>query len=300
MKVKLLGKDKYAFAIAAPAKPDGTLYNPETAPKLHSTGKLYKSLYVRHWDAYVTPNRNAIWYGTLSVSSSNLAKGSQYRLSSLVNALKGTGLESPIPPFGGGDHYDISPSGLIFVAKDPDLNPATNTKCNVYLLLSDFTESTASKPQRIAAEGFDGAKSSPVFSSDGKKAAFLSMRQNGYEADKNQIVVVTDLRKLDQVTHLLPSPDGHGKWDRSPSSVAWSCSDQVLYLLAEDVGHGCLWSLPSDTTKATDLPEKVLDKGTITGMSLRESRPNRMQCDWGAFRVPSAVIAYLGRSADDS
>jgi len=129
LKLKPIGKGSYVVAVTAQAKADGSFYNPEKEPKKHTTGKLYNSLFVRHWDSMVTSDKSAIWYGTLDASSSNeTISGGKYKLSALENALKRTGLESPIPPFGGGEHFDISSHGLVFVAKDPDLNPATHTK----------------------------------------------------------------------------------------------------------------------------------------------------------------------------
>lgn len=101
LKLLRLSEDEYALVLAAQASPDGSLYNPETAPKTHSTGKLYKSLFVRHWDDYVTAQRNALWYGGIK------KENGKYKMSNLSNALKDTGLESPISPFGGTDSFDV-------------------------------------------------------------------------------------------------------------------------------------------------------------------------------------------------
>lgn len=98
-----LSDDTYAIVLAAQAYPDGSLFNPETAQKAQSTGKLYKTLFVRHWDDYIYPEKNALFYGVLKKGASG-----KYELSNLVNALKGTGLESPIAPFGGVDSFDVS------------------------------------------------------------------------------------------------------------------------------------------------------------------------------------------------
>ena len=98
--------------MVAKAKPDGTLYNPETAPKTLTTGRVYTSLFVRHWDVYESSNKNALWYGGLHSDSDG-----KFKLSPLVNALSGTGLESPISPEGGKEHFDIGAHGIIFVAK---------------------------------------------------------------------------------------------------------------------------------------------------------------------------------------
>ena len=130
------------------------------------------------WDHYVTENRNAIWLGKLT------KKDGKFGLSKLRNALKGSKLESPIDPFGGKDHFDISKNGLVFTAKDPDLNPALHTKTRIYVSAGpDFWSSDKSDIQAVdlgkAHRGFEGACTSPVFSNSGKMIAFLGMRTDG-------------------------------------------------------------------------------------------------------------------------
>lgn len=48
LKTYRLGEDEIVFAVSGKAKPDGSLYNPEKAEKPHTSGKLYKSMFVRH------------------------------------------------------------------------------------------------------------------------------------------------------------------------------------------------------------------------------------------------------------
>jgi len=217
LKIAQLSDSTYAVVLAAQSSPDGSLYNAETAPKTHSTGKLYKSLFVRHWDDYVTPQKNALWYATLTK-----AKDGKFELSKWTNALKGTGLESPVPPFGGTDSFDVSKSGIIFVSKDPEANPALNTKCNVYYVeLDSFTEKSAPKPFEYTIPGFKGASTSPVFSPDSKKAVFLSLSTAGYESDKSQIFLIENLKK-DSVKRVFDQKK-EGSLDKSP---------QVCYLIS--------------------------------------------------------------------
>jgi len=52
LKLKRLDKKTTAIVVYGLAKPDGTLYNPKKAPKEHSSGRVYTSLFVRHWDEY--------------------------------------------------------------------------------------------------------------------------------------------------------------------------------------------------------------------------------------------------------
>ncbi|ORY09450.1 dipeptidyl-peptidase-like protein V precursor [Clohesyomyces aquaticus] len=242
VKVVALEDGEFAIALTGKATPSGDFFNPEKARKPHTTGKLYKSMFVRHWDHYVTEERNAIWLGKLQMNDG------KFELTGLKNALKGTSLESPIEPFGGTDHFDIASTGLIFTAKDPTLNPALHTKTNIYLIThGSFWSSIFSNEipslTKVEIYGMEGASTSPVFSPDGKKAAFLSMKTDGYESDKNQIFIIPDISRPSWVIHALASEDGKGAWDRSPSTIIWSSDgESPLYLLAEDHGRGCLFS----------------------------------------------------------
>jgi len=104
------------------------------------------------------------------------------------------------------------------VSKDPDLNPAIHTNCNVYYMpLKTFVEPFPPKPIAFALPSeFQGASSSPVFSPDGKSAAFLSMLTDGYESDKNQIFLVPDVGGGQGAVRLLAGESLQGKWHRSP------------------------------------------------------------------------------------
>lgn len=268
VKLKVLDKGKVAVIFSAKATPEGTLYNPENEPKKLSSGLVYDSLMVRHWDEYVTPNRNALWYGLFQRSKPHITESEgRWSLSPLINALKGTQLESPISPFPGTGHYDISSTGLAFVAKDPGLDPAFNTKCDFYFLsISSFTAASSSEPQKVTVEGLEGAASSPVFSPDGRSAAFLKMKKNGYESDKNRVIMIPDINTLSAATEVLKSNDGAGLWDRSPSSFIWSNDGKSLYLAAEEKGKELLFKVevlatPLDMNK---LPQKVTSTGSVS------------------------------------
>ena len=113
VKLTVMGTVQIEVAITAKSLPNGTLYNAELEPKKRSTARLYDSTMVRHWDKYVTPQKSTIWYGKLEKTNG------RWMLGHLIIALKNTRLESPIPPFGGEDDYDICSTGFLFVAKDP-------------------------------------------------------------------------------------------------------------------------------------------------------------------------------------
>lgn len=256
-KIKSNGKDKLWIALAAATGPDGRLYNAEQASKSPSTGRLYSSTMVRHWDTWTTPIKNSIWISHLSGLFNDL------KLGELINALKGTKLECPIPPFGSSGDFDISEKHFAFVTKDPAVPKGFNTKQNLYIAeLSDPTKNV----KQIEVKGLDGAISTPSFSPNGKFVAFLSMRLNGYESDKNQIVIQS-LQKGGKQSILYATDDHVGAWDRSPSSMTWSQECTELYVLASDDARVKVFKILLDMEKleAKDFPEVIHSSGSVSG-----------------------------------
>lgn len=277
LKLVVLEKGKVAVVGTGKASSNGSLYNSKLEIPPKYTGLIYDKPMVRHWDEYNRAETNALFYGLLELTESHStdSKG-KYSLSSLQNALKGTELESPIAPFPATNHYDISKSGLIFVAKDPELNPALHTKCNAYLVpILDFKSPSSAEPQKIQINAFEGAAISPAFCPEGRSAVFFQMKEDGYESDKNRLIYIPDITKTDDAGEVLATQDGKGLWDRSPSSVTWSNDGKTLYLTADDEGRGLLWSLsveklPSDFRK---LPKQLSDTGSISSVSQLGSSP---------------------------
>lgn len=257
VKLKTLDAETVAITVSGKARPDGSLYNSNDEPKKYSTGMLYESLMVRQWDKYVTRYRNSLWHGILLKKKPHITESEgRYSLGRLTNVLKGSNLESPIPPFGGQDNFDVGTKGLVFVAKDPHLNPSTNTKCNFYFIAINVSSqgTTYSKPAKVEVEGLEGASTSPMLSPDGNAAVFLQMKENGYDADKNRIVLVLSLMETSSSLELLKSNDEHGLWDISPSSIGWSNDGTILFLLAEDKGTSRLFKLNVPREPVVDLP----------------------------------------------
>jgi dipeptidyl aminopeptidase/acylaminoacyl peptidase len=260
LKIIPLADREYGFAVSGIATPDGKLYNPKTAPKRASTGKVYSSLFVRHWDEYITENRSTIFYGTLK---KNL--GGRYTLTSpgLTNA--SGSLESPVPPFGGAGDFDISRAGLAFVAKDPKINPATHTKSDLYYVPLDWSDERKTKiPQEVPTGNLQGYSASPVFSPDGKSVAFTRMKNIAYESDKPRLLLLPDIKDLANVQEFFQTNDGEGGWDLRPDAIIWSQDGKSLYVTAEDQGREKLFSLPASPRIAISLPSAITHGGAIS------------------------------------
>ncbi|KAL5379797.1 hypothetical protein DPSP01_008267 [Paraphaeosphaeria sporulosa] len=265
VKLVLLRDGAYGIAVTGKATPSGDLYNEADEKKSQSSGRLYTSLFVRHWDHWITENRNAIWLGMLKKD------GDKYKLSELKNALKGSKLESPIDPFGGTNNFDISKHGLVFTAKDPELNPATHTKTNIYTVTGkDFWDDLSKglpEPFKVPIHGFEGASTNPTWDNEGKAIGFLSMRTDGYESDKNQVFIIPDWTNPGWVQHLWATEDGKGSWDRSPQSISWGANEEI-YFTAEEAGRISLFATSSDFNKSTRAPKLIVKGGAISSAIL--------------------------------
>lgn len=268
LKLTVVEPGKIGFAVSGKANPDGSLFNPHDSKKPHTTGRLYTSLFVRHWDSYVEPQKNAIWYGLLEQAPLSPARrqAGKFTVSGLTNLISVSGLagvESPIPPFGGTGDFDISPSAIVFIAKDPKLNPATHTSCSCYYApMFSWTSMSVSDVTLCKVAGLQGAMSSPVLSSDGGSIALLTMQKDGYESDKNRILYVPNPWNGEMI-EVFESSDGKGLWDLSPSVVSFAQDDNSLLLHVEEIGRGVLYQLPLDNIR--DAKPDALHRLTHSG-----------------------------------
>jgi len=90
------------------------------------------------------------------------------------------------------------------------------------------------------------------------------MREDGYESDKNQLLVIPDIKRPGWINHFFNSADGKGTWDLSPGSISWSKDAKTLYLVAETQGRTAIFSTPSNVMQANKgLPAQLLSSGTI-------------------------------------
>lgn len=160
----------------------------------------------------------------------------------------------------------------MFVSKDPDLNPATHTKQNLYISLWKGTPGAdVLPPEKVTIPGgYEGATSAPTLSPDGKAVAFLTMRKDGYESDKNHLLLIPDVRRSQWIEFYFSTPDGKGSWDRSPSNIAWSLDGERLFLLAENHGSVVIYTTASTVTDAKSTPQLLWNGGStsVSGTSL--------------------------------
>ncbi|EXJ88470.1 dipeptidyl aminopeptidase [Capronia coronata CBS 617.96] len=247
------------FLLNSLAWPNGTAYNEAVVEEPLSTARIYDSIYVRHWDTWLTERKYAVFAGTLT-------GGYQYSFSgNLTNLVSGisnvTRAESPVQPFGDSGDYDISPDGstVAFLTKNVDLPLANFTSSQIYLVPHNGSSGA------IPINGFSGASTppnargasaQPHFSPDGSKIAYFQMDGISYESDKNKIYVADVDYENFNITVLAED------WDSTPDQMAWSGDASSLFVAAPDLGNERIFEIPL-SAPADFEPTNITDAGVV-------------------------------------
>lgn len=184
---KVLGKDYY--------------------PKMEKSDvMIYDALDYRHWDTWNEGKHNHVFFK----ANTKDAVG--------IDIMKDEPFDSPQKPFGGDEDFIWSPDGIkiIYVSKKKSGTQyalSTNTDLYEYDL--------ASKTTKNLTEDNLGYDTAPQFSPNGD-LTWLQMKRDGYEADKNDIIVSFKGLKM----NLTAS------WDGTVDSFTWSEDGKKVYFLA--------------------------------------------------------------------
>lgn len=184
---KILGKDLY--------------------PELEKSNvQVYNGLDYRHWDTWNEGKFNHIFF------KENKEKAEA------TDIMKGENFDSPQKPFGGDEDYIWSPDSksILYVSKKKagtQYAISTNTDIYEYNLA---TQNTINRTEENL--GYD---TNPIFSPSGN-LTWLQMKRDGYEADKNDIIVDFKGIKMNLTAN----------WDGSVDNFQWSADGKKVYFIA--------------------------------------------------------------------
>jgi dipeptidyl aminopeptidase/acylaminoacyl peptidase len=199
--------------------PDGkfTVYNEEVKiEKVHgkdfypnldkSNVQIYNGLDYRHWDTWNEGKFNHVFY------KANLEN------SVGIDIMKSENFDAPQKPFGGDEDYIWAPDSksILYVSKKKAGTAyaiSTNTDLYEYNLETGKTENRT--------ESNLGYDTNPSFSPTGN-LTWLQMKRDGYEADKNDIIV-----NFKGINVNLTA-----NWDGSVESFIWSKDGKNVYFQA--------------------------------------------------------------------
>ncbi|GAB3710058.1 S9 family peptidase [Flavobacterium koreense] len=171
-----------------------------------SNSQVYNSLDYRHWDTYNDGSHNHVFY------AENIDKATP------IDIMPNEPYDSPQKPHGGDEDFIWSPDSksIIYVSKKKfgtEYAISTNTDLYEYNL-----ETKTTKNLTEANKGYD---TNPTFSPTGN-LTWLQMKRDGYEADKNDIIV--RFKGMDM--NLTAN------WDGSVDNYAWSADGKKVYFVA--------------------------------------------------------------------
>lgn len=171
-----------------------------------SEAQIYDGLDYRHWDTWNTGSHNHVFYADNKTKSAP------------IDIMKGEPFDSPQKPFGGDEDYIWSPNGksIIYVSKKKfgtEYAMSTNTDLYEYNIDTKTTKNLTEENL-----GYD---TNPVFSPNGD-LTWLQMKRDGYEADKNDIIVSFKGMKMNLTA----------AWDGSVESFKWSADGKKVYFTA--------------------------------------------------------------------
>ena len=208
--VIMIGSVKYSTD-AADVYPD--------LPK--ATGKLIDDLMYKHWDEWVT-----------EIPHPFLGDFDGEKVSNVRDIMQDEPFEAPMKPFGGIESFAWSPDSkeLIYVSrKKTGMEYAVSTNSDLYLY------DLASGTTRNITEGMMGYDTCPAYSPDGKWVAWLSMEHDGYESDKNRIMI------MDRATGV--KTDLTANWDYTVDAISWNVDSKSLYFIAPKGGVTPIFSI---------------------------------------------------------
>ena len=176
-----------------------------------SNVQIYNGLDYRHWDTWNEGKFNHVFYK----ENKEGAEG--------IDILKGENFDSPQKPFGGDEDYNWSTDGksIVYVCKKKaGTQYALSTDTNIY----EYNLETGKTINRT--EGNFGYDTAPQFSPSGD-LTWLQMKRDGYEADKNDLIVSFKGMKMNLTAN----------WDGTVSSFKWSNDGKKYILLPQSMEH---------------------------------------------------------------
>jgi len=176
-----------------------------------SIAYVYNELDYRHWDTDNEGKFNHVFY-----------KENKERAKA-IDIMNAQPYYSPQMPFGGDEDYIWSPDGknILYVClKKSGTEYATSTNTDIYQYNLE-TKNTINLTQ--SNTGYD---TNPTFSPTGE-LTWLQMKRDGYEADKNDIII----RKKDNIDINITE-----NWDGTVHSFKWHPNGKKIYFLAPTDG----------------------------------------------------------------
>ncbi|MBL4862632.1 MAG: S9 family peptidase [Crocinitomicaceae bacterium] len=223
------------------------VYGKDFYPDLtKSNMMIYNDLNYRHWDTWEDGKYSHVMVQNIDGSNK-------------MDIMANEPFDCPQKPFGGAEDYIWSPDSkcVLYVTKKRyGTEYAVSTNTDIFCYNPETSQTTNLTEEN---KGYD---TNPSFSSEGT-LAWLQMKRDGYESDKNDIIIQLDDEKLNLTEH----------WDGTVNAYHWSNNGKKIYFTAAVLGTVQLFEI--------DIP-KSADK-------YRAAKPMPRQMTEGQFDINGIV-----------
>lgn len=226
---------------------------------------VYDGLDYRHWDKYNDGSFNHVFVTNLETNEKK-------------DLLKGEPYYSPQAPFGGEEDYIWNPDGksVVYVSKKKTGTAyAVSTNTDLYEYNLETGQTVNLTP------GNPGYDTQPVFSPNGD-LTWLQMKRDGYEADKNDIIV----------RHKGVDINLTAGWDGTVNSFIWSKDGKKVYFNAAVDGTVQLFEVNFPGLTRIAVTVKQLTKGDYDVTGFVGFSSNKLLVTRTDFNTASEVYSY--------
>lgn len=192
-----------------------------------ANARVEDDLMYRHWNQWSDENKRHLFLHEI--------KNEKVEMNS-VDLLNGEIYDGILPPFGGSDQIVFSPDSkkIIYSCKKKiGKEFALSTNSELY----EYTIET--KQTKTLTEVYKGYDANPKFSPSGKLFAWTSMAHDGFESDKNDLIVRNATTGKDlNIT---------AKTDITVDEYCFSADEKIIYFLAPMKGTKQVFSIDLKT-----------------------------------------------------
>ena len=209
-----------------------------------TTGRIFEEMNYRHWNDWVNDYPHPYLAKVVNGKISN---------DGVKDILEGEPFECPMRPFGGTEAFAWSPDGKNIVyscRKETGTAYAFSTRSSMYLY---NIEDGTTVDLHTGDHGYD---TNPAFSPDGTYLAFQSMPRNGYESDKNRLMII------DMATRQMR--DLTADYDNNCDGFVWNADSKNIVFTGASYGTSKIFQVNVDEAKVSQVSADVqADYGSV-------------------------------------
>lgn len=199
----------------------------------NATGLIIDDLMYKHWDEWVE-----------TIPHPFVADFDGQALSNITDIMDGEPYEAPMKPFGDISDMDWAPNGKVIAytsKKQTGKEYALSTNSDIYFY------SLESKETWNVTEGNMGYDVHPKFSPKGDCFVWLSMERDGYESDKNRLMISGNVfYAADEgfaSDAFIQKRDLTKDFDFDVSDYCWSKDGKTIYFVSNHMGTYQLFAI---------------------------------------------------------